>query len=889
MKVIKPLRLSFLFRAFDHKRTHHLVTTVLAYFPFDSPKALLPEVELWKFIGSELGRFTVFDHCMWKPQGELLVSGACYPPGGKPEPWSYVRVSLGPIDKTLYVIGDRTWGLLGPSDPAPFTRMPVDYEHAFGGKDLPENPLGKGLAPIKTAAGTTHPLPNVEDPKNLVKSKGDRPTPASLGPWDITWPHHFAKMGTYDEKWLKDQFPGLALDVDFGVFNAAPPDQRIQGYFAGDEAFRIENMSPEKKIIEGKLPAVIARCFLKKQPEHGGELVEVPMRLDTVHLFPHVERGVLVFRGVTPISESDAADVAQALCGFEDMGGEPRPIEHYETVLAQRLDKERAHLYALRDVDLMPLSLASAPPTSAKSSPQVDPLEAVVPMEGLLRKNARNRMERELDAAKDKIKSAGLDPGDFPNLKLPPQEDTETPDLDKLAEYVDKLTAQAKEHEAEGKRRREEQEKKLREMCEKGGVSFDEVMKKSKDAGSGPPKFTADAELERLRDMAQLAANAETEIPGVNEMLSDPTFEGRLREAEAKLHEGYRMTAHFQPGAPRMEAAENERVRREIMRAYVRGDGLARRDLTGVDLSGLNLQGVDLAGAYLESANLSGADLTGANLRDAVLAKANLTGAKLAWARLTKANLGRANLRNAEMRNVDLCEAVLYEADLRGATLAGARLTGAQLLEVLVADTDMSGVQAEKLIFLRTRLTGVRFAGAKLHQCCFIEADVSDVDFSGADLTGTAFLKTVGDGAVFTGATLENLRLVQRCSFEGATFSGAQMTGSNARGARLAGSDFTMANMRRSDFSEADLSGATFYRANAIDCRFMRSNLASAKMVAANMMLAVLQNANLRGADFSGANLFAADLTASVGDDVTSFEGANVKRVVVSGGSNAKG
>jgi DNA polymerase-1 len=40
------------------------------------------------------------------------------------------------------------------------------------------------------------------------------------------------------------------------------------------------------------------------------------------------------------------------------------------------------------------------------------------------------------------------------------------------------------------------------------------------------------------------------------------------------------------------------------------------------------------------------------------------------------------------------------------------------------------------------------------------------------------------------------------------------------------------------------------------------------------------QNVKVQGADFRGANLFAADLTRAVGDDETSFEGANVKRVV---------
>ena len=66
MKVVKPLRLSFLHRVFDFNREHHFVATVLAFFPFDSPKDLCFEVELWKVAGAELGRFGIFDHCMGK-------------------------------------------------------------------------------------------------------------------------------------------------------------------------------------------------------------------------------------------------------------------------------------------------------------------------------------------------------------------------------------------------------------------------------------------------------------------------------------------------------------------------------------------------------------------------------------------------------------------------------------------------------------------------------------------------------------------------------------------------------------------------------------------------------------------------------------------------------
>jgi len=55
VKAIKPLRLSFLHRTFDHDRKHHFVATVLVGFDLQDPKRLIPEVDLWKMIAATLG------------------------------------------------------------------------------------------------------------------------------------------------------------------------------------------------------------------------------------------------------------------------------------------------------------------------------------------------------------------------------------------------------------------------------------------------------------------------------------------------------------------------------------------------------------------------------------------------------------------------------------------------------------------------------------------------------------------------------------------------------------------------------------------------------------------------------------------------------------------
>src|SRR3712207_9360361 len=68
-----------------------------------------------------------------------------------------VRVSVGPASKTVRVFGDRVWDA-GPAGAAtkwvaPFERMPLVWERAFGGADQtdrgptadPRNPVGTGF------------------------------------------------------------------------------------------------------------------------------------------------------------------------------------------------------------------------------------------------------------------------------------------------------------------------------------------------------------------------------------------------------------------------------------------------------------------------------------------------------------------------------------------------------------------------------------------------------------------------------------------------------------------------------------------------------------------------------------------------------------------------
>lgn len=877
MKTIKPQKLGLLHRVFEDGSDCYLSVTVLAFFSFGPPAALLSEIDLWKFTAAELGKDAVLDMGMPKPRGELLISGRAYPPGGR-APACAVRARLGAVDKTLYAIGDRIWRRGVPTEPEPFTEMPIAWERAFGGPEFAQNPVGKGAQPVETERGEVHPLPNIELPRPLITSPSDQPAPAGFGPLDLMWPQRFGKIGTYDQKWLKERFPGLAEDTDLGMFNAAPEDQQIQGFFRGDEPLLLENMHPERPVIEAALPGIAARAFINRK--RGGEETfgEVAMRLETVHLFPHAERGVLLFRGIALVDEDDAADVLQIVIGAETLG-EPRPAEHYREVLRQRLDPKAGHLASLRESDLLPALPPGARPQRDKSD-----VERLLESDDLLRKNlqggARRRAEENRQKARATVVELGLDPAQF-GLEggEEPVVEPAIPDIEELGPFVEELEARAEREKAEAEGRRAKAEAEARAAYAAAGMDYDALQEEAMKQAAGPPRFSAKAERERLEDLATLLANAGYPNAALEETLADPALDRKLAQMEAQVIEGYRQTAHFGPEAGRLAGEAARRLREEVIEAHRAGRSLAGRDLTGADLSGLDLRGATLTGALLEGASLAGADLTGADLEKAVLAHADLSRAALRGAKLEEANLGRAKLVGADLAGADLSGAVLYQADLTGASFRGAELTLADLSEATLRDNDLSDALAQLLTLLRVDLAGSKLAGADLSRSTFIECKLGGVDLSGARLISTAFFSSEGRGAVLRGAFAENLRMVKECAFDGADFHGATLTGANLRGASLAGADFTEARMNGSDLSECDLRGARMAWIAAREARFVRADLTDADLTCADLMQGVLQKAKLMGADFTRANLFRADLAKVLGDDRTRFEEANLREV----------
>ncbi len=867
MKLVKPQQLSLLTRTFENEGQTFLVLSALAGVDLSAPRRLVHEASFWKLAAETLGK-TPLDEAMTKRRGEVLVAGSAFSKDGVAAAATSVRVKIATVDKELYVVGDREWQATGMTLPAPFVEMPVTWERAFGGEGFDENPIGRGVKAVDEEGIARHRLPNVEDPKHLVKAKGDRPPPAGLGPIDIAWPQRTKKAGTYDDLWLSTRYPDFAADFDWSFFNVAPLGQQIEGYFAGDEEFEIHGMHPAARVLRGRLPGLAARFVVSQRRDDGTEHLREPQsRLDTVFFFPNASRAILVYRAVVEIGEDDAKDVEALIAAFEDPSA-PKPLAHYLGVRDKRADKKYGALHSLTDRDLLPDGVAIESPLEASDAGELARTER------LMTKRVTRKVERGLAAARERALAAGMDPAEV-DAKIPAKvEPMAIPtDSSELVELVESTLEDARAHR---ERALEEMKQALRATSNelsRDGVPVD-VETLARGSG-GPPPFRADKQLELLRDLARLKKNAGYMTEEEERRFHDPALEAMLRDAEERILGAYRRFAHFWPAAADRDPAENQALRARVMAAKAAGESLSGRDLTGADLSELDLSGVDLRRALLEKTRLRGTRLEGANLEGATLARADLTTALLGGAKLAGANFGRAILAGTHFgERADLVGAIFYDAKLAGASLAGARLDGAQFLETSFVGSDLSDACLDKTVFMGADLTDVKLDRAHLAEAIFMDATLDRASFVAADLSGATMVRTHGEDVRFAGAILVGARIVLETSLPRADFTRARFKRTCMRTTRFSGANFSEAEMPEVDLSECDLTGATLFKVNAPSSLFIRADLRGATLMSANLMNGIFQKAKLAGTDLRGANLFRADMAKAKGDAATRFDDA---------------
>ncbi|MBD2792654.1 DUF2169 domain-containing protein [Xenorhabdus sp. 42] len=853
MKIIKPLRLSILYRPYRWLQKNHLGVSAMALIDMSSTPRLRPEAELWQLAESELKTCNgIIDLAIPKPCAEFLATGYAYTHHQADKTTCTARIQIDKLEKNLMVFGDRHWIDDQPSAPQPFEQMRLDWSRAFGGKNDENNPHGIGFEPENRSDGVkVHRLPNIERiynrliSKQHLVSKKEIPAPASFCPLDFTWPSRFARIGKkYDKAWLENEFPGFSHDIDWRLFNAAAEDQWWKENTALPEqaAWRIWNMHPEKPVQEGTLPSWKARCFIKRLRLDEEVIEEIAMRNTTVWFFPHLEQMILIWHGSIQINEDDAKDVLQMISALE-LPHNPRPVSHYLQVLEQRLNKEKGALYAFREKDLIPEEIIG--PWLDTQSPS---------MASILQKNFRDREKRLREQHQERLAEYGQDINTLIPVKTEQALHSNPLKLDELAEFVEKT-------EQEIAKKRAESELKKAELIAKAkqqGIDIEKKTAKSKIRGP--------ENLHRMQDMLR-QKQQETGLDDKS-----------LAQIEQSLHTMYLSSVQSQAPALRLTSNLSQIIRKRIENIMQQGGNFSGMDFTGADMSGLDLRGANFSHALLESACLNHCQLDGANFNEAMLARTEICHASLRGAKLDNASLALAKCEQSDFSAASFKKTQLQETRFDHCHFDHAIFTDLFLQKIFITHCNFQYSQWEACTFMEIELPAPQFHHATLNKVSFIKCKLEHAIFDHSELESCSWVETKANKSCFQSAKLLTCAFAMNSELNQTDFSHATLTECNLRQMPLVNSSFYSATLNNSDLSESNCQSANMQYLNAISSLFTRADFQNASLNNANLTGALMQKCSFNNTDLQETNLFRTDMSQSIINDSTSITGAYIHR-----------
>lgn len=696
---------------------------------------------------------TESDYAVFKPRGEWYLSGHAHVVGSRPTTVLSVEARVGAQRKRLTVWGDRTWkrGVLGavPSEPEPFTRMPLRWERSFGGAQVPENPVGRGSDKRDDGAM----LPNLEDPARPVLSRDDRPSPVGLFAIPAAWRARSRLTGTYDDVWKASRWPYFPRDFRLEFFQAAPPDQRLErGYWDGDEVIELVGLHPQVHRLRTRLPGLHARAFIERVSRPPGSprldlleraeleamgrprLKEVELRLDTIVIDSDAGQVLCTFRGLAEVSDSQLSDV-ERLFILHEPGAETHPIQHYEELLLREVLREAAEFELDADAD------DAAPELTDGAEPQAD-AEAALPDAERAKHLADLRANLPVALAgfqepsgaptpeeyRSRLQEAGVDA----DAILPPLEDVEPPP--ELAEAPSLLRLAAI---IRRRLRKPFRELDLTAMPYRGldlsGVDFTGAV-------------LTDADLTRCK-------------------LVGSTFDGALLD-RAKLIGADARESSFQ-GADLTEVdATQARFDRSNLDGAVGSHAVfTRATFFQCSMADVELEAAAMEVCDLREAKLDGADFTGANIEGAGFVSSSMLDTSLESVRAAGAVFDRcrmpdlrasdgADFTRARFILVDAPRAQFQGTALTEANFSGSNLEEADFSDAKLARSNFVRASAPKAKFDRADVREATLMSANLFEASFQEAKLSNADLRGAHVFSANLYRTEMHGTLFEGANV---------------------------------------------------------------------------------------------------------------------------------------
>lgn len=726
------------------------------------------------------------DFADWKLRGEWMLRGPCFAPRGQPVRELPVAVQLGAAQKALLVTGPRVWvpGAFGdkPSEPQPFTEMLVALSTAFGGAGFAPNPAGKGLGAE---------LPNVEDVRQRVTSRGDRPPPATFAPFPSTWPARAALLGKAYGPEYAARRPYWPVDFDGSHFQAAPADQQLEGFLRGDEELVLTNLHREHAVLRTRLPGLRVRAFVD---DADGRAREIPLRLDTLFVDTDEAAAYLTWRGLTDVRDPELRDLLFALIVAEPLAEPARPADEHLAALRAFVADPQGAEEQRRAMQRRVAEIADEIPEPAAPAPHAATQKLMAERLGDLAGPLAAKLAAATGAA-------------TPPLPRPPK-GAEAAEVD-AAKLVDDAVAAA---------------------AAPGGQPT--AAGQRREAAARVEAAVAKIQATR-DDLARRGARPE-QIEPLDRALAHPRLVAARAEAERSRAPEARELV------PYGKLAGRNLAELDLSRRALDGADLSGADLEGADLRGASLRGACLDGARLARCKLDGADLEGADLRSALAIQASFQGASLRAAKLGRAAFPEASLQGADLRDARASFTLFTKADLSGARLEGAVLADSALIDVRLEGASFARAELPRTMLQGAKAPRVDFGGARLDGTSFVDAELEGARFFEAAGVRAVFYRARCARADFRRAALPEARFLE-AQLQQARFYAADLRRALFHLARLGGASLRDANLFEADFGRADLTKTSLQRANCWGASFVGATFDATELADANLGASTLR------------------------------------------------
>lgn len=808
MRLVKSQNIGFIQRAYGHGKTFYYVASPIVFFDLNSNQ-ILAENQQWAKVASAL-QGDALDQGLPKTCGEFLLAGHAYPDEGE-SAVIYPSIAIAGKQKQLKVLGKREWKfslLRGTCPNEPDTlREPValNWQNTYGGEDYSYNPFGTGYNK------KTQP-PQVEKEGYGTEYPGKKTPAMSFLPIPMTWPQRAKYQGKYKKDWFEKYFPAFSPSTDLQLFNSVGKDQHIDGYFQGNESYRLTHLHPDNKEFEGRLPGVTTRVFVN----YLQEFIELPVDLDTVWFMPSVGLGALVFRAQVPVATTEFLEISDLVIGYENAADEPKTLAHYQEVFTLRTDKDTALENVMNESQLAP---SPSPQQQADKQAQIA--------------QQRQTKIRELKAYQQKMLkhfapelAAGAT---LPEPELTPADDILEQDLKSGNLDLGPLLKHAAEKTAQAQQQGDER---IAELYEKF------------------PQAKA-TQLEDVSiDTAQIEKNIETcHLKGSTEQ-------------QALLSQ--QLT--IKPEQSLAIASEDQLRLREFAKAYIATTGqLSCNNLTGADLSLLTFENTDFSEVVLSFANLQNCIFENCNFSSASLVNAQLSGTVFINCELDSAQLSGATGTNVCFQTCNLSNLLWRHTKLIQAKFENCTLVSATLLHSDLVRAKFINTALEQSTITQCKFTDSDFTDCQLSQNIYSQCNLQMTRWQGCVFNRTAIQLSFMQLARFQQVTTHKLVFstdmdIRCCSWfdcqlELSSFRSVpavrmrmfncQLSNCDLSHARLDFSQFSHAKLFRTLFTEGVLRGAQLQHCNLYKSRFRAAQLANTE----------LQNCNLLETDFMWAQI----------------------------------